>query len=85
MKPLPQKTMIKQHIKTLFDMLQPTDQLRTDDVYRYVKRMIGKQIYPDTVIRYMREMRQDGDINYTILSKRERRIEVLKPGEAHSL
>ena len=58
LKPLPQKTRIKGQIKELFDMLRPGDQLRTDDVVRYVKRNLGKQFYPDSGIRYMREMRQ---------------------------
>ena len=84
-KPVKLKPQIKQHIKTLFAMLNPGDQLRTEDVYKYVKRMMGKQLYPDTAIRYMRELRQDGEINYTVLSKRDRRIEVLEMGEAHSL
>lgn len=83
--PIKLKSQIKQHIKTLFAMLNPGDQLRTEDVYKYVKRMIGKQLYADTAIRYMRELRQNGEINYTILSKRDRRIEVIEMGAAHSL
>lgn len=85
LKALPIKRQIKQHIQTLFDMLNPGDQLRTDDIYKYCKRMTGKQFYPDSAIRYMREMRADEEINYTCKNKQERRIEVLDIGEAHSL
>ncbi len=84
-RPLPIKRQIKQHIQTLFNMLNPGDQLRTDDIWKYCKRMTGKQFYPDTAIRYLRQMRQDGAINYTCLNKQERRIQVLAEGEAHSL
>ena len=85
MKPLPIKRQIKQHIKTLFGQLRPGDILRTDDVVKYCKRRIGKQFYPDSGIRYMRELRKSGEINYTSLSKRSRQIEVLELGEPHSL
>ena len=84
-KALPVKTQIKQYIKTLFDMLNPGDQLRTEDVYKYCKRMTGKQFYPDTAIRYLREMRQNNVLNYTCINKQERIIRVLSPGEVHSL
>ena len=84
-KALPVKAQIKQYIKTLFDMLQPGDQLRTEDVYKYCKRMTGKQFYPDTAIRYLREMRQNNVLNYTCINKQERIIRVLSPGEVHSL
>ena len=82
--PLPIKSQIKQHIKTLFDMLNPGDQLRTEDIYKYCKRMSGKQFYPDSAIRYLREMRQDGELNYNCENKRERRIKVLEFGQPHS-
>lgn len=83
MKPI--KTQIRGHVKTLFDMLRPGDQLRTDDVVKYCRRMTGKQFYPDTAIRYMRQMRKREEINYTCISKHERIIKVLKIGEPHSL
>jgi len=85
MKPLPIKHQIKQHIKTLFNMLKPGDQLSTTDVVRYCKRMTGKQMYPDSAIKYMRDMRQDEEINYTCSNKCKRSISVLEIGEPHSL
>ena len=84
-KALPVKSQIKQYIQTLFDMLQPGDMLRTEDVYKYCKRMTGKQFYPDTAIRYLREMRQKEELNYTCVNKQERIIQVLAIGETHSL
>ena len=85
MKPHPLKKQIKTHIKILFDMLNPGDRLRTEDIYKYCKRMCGKQFYPDTAIRYLRQMRQDEEINYNCVSKRERIIEVIEMGKGHSL
>jgi len=79
------KKQITQHVQTLFNMLNPGDQLRTDDVYKYCKRMTGRQFYPDTAIRYMREMRKHGEINYTCVNKQERIIRVIAEGEGHSL
>ena len=38
----------------------------------YVREKIGKrEMYPDTVFRYMRELRCSGDINYKVENKRE--------------
>lgn len=87
MKPAPVKLkpIIKGHLITFFEMFNVGDQLRTDDCTKYCKRMIGKQFYPDTGIRYMRELRKDGLINYTSISKSERIIKVIAPGESHSL
>jgi ribosomal protein L24E len=84
-KPLKQRKIIKQHIRAFLDQFRPGDQLRTEDVYKYVRRMTGKQHYPGTTIRYMREMRQDGEINYTCTIKKERIIKILRPEEPHSL
>ena len=84
-KSLPQKYRIKIQIKNLFSMLYPGDQLRTDDVIKYIKRGLGKQFYPDSGIRYMREMRKDGEINYTCINKQSRTIKVIAIGEPHSL
>jgi len=85
MKALPVKREIVQHIQTLFNMLNPGDQLRTEDIYKYCKRMSRKQFYPDTALRYMRWMRKSGKINYTCTNKQDRIIQVLEQGEAHSL
>lgn len=79
------KPIIKGHIATFFSMFNYGDQFRTEDVVKYCRRMTGKQMYPDSVIRYMREMRDDWDINYTCICKQDRIIKVLELGEPHSL
>ena len=84
-KPIKLKPIIKANIITLFAMLNVGDQLRTDDVVKYCQRMLGKRCYPDSAIRYMRELREMGKINYTSISKSERIIRVIEPGEVHSL
>ena len=84
-KPVKQKPIIQTHIVAFFNMFHVGDMLRTEDVYKYVKRMLGHQMYPDTVLRYMRELRKDEVINYTIVSKSERIIKIIPLGEPHSL
>lgn len=79
------KPIIKGHIVTYFEMYRVSDQLRTESVVKYCRARIGRKMYPDTVIRYMRELREDCEINYTSISKSERIIKVIAPGEAHSL
>lgn len=83
--PIKMKPIIVGHIITFFEMFNPGDMLRTDDAVKYCKRMMGKQFYPDSGIRYMRELREKGVINYTSISKSERIIKVIAPGESHSL
>ena len=72
-------------IQTFIDQFVPGDMLRTEDVIKYVHRYHHRYIYGDTILRYMRDMRKRGDINYTIVSKRERTIKILLIGEDHSL
>lgn len=84
MKPTPQKVKIRNYIIELFRMLKPDDQLRTDDIIRYVKRNTVKQNYPDTILRYARELRAEGKINYTSISKEERIIRIIPAGVPHS-
>ena len=85
MKTLPQKPIIKQQIANCMQQFRAGDTLRTDDVYRYVKRRTGMQFYPDTVLRYLREMRRDGVINYNCNSKADRVIKIIPPGAPHSI
>ncbi len=84
-KPIKLKPIIKKHIITFMDMFRIGDKLRTDDVVKYCRRHIGKQVYPDTVIRYMRELRENEVINYTSISKGERIIEKIAYDQPHSL
>ena len=65
-------------------MFRVGDQLRTDDVVKYVRRNAGKQFYPDTIIRYMRGLRREGKINYTCMIKQDRIIRVIHLNDPHS-
>jgi len=85
MKPKPDKPVIKQHIQTFFGMFRVGEKFRSEDVVKYVKRTTGKQFFPDTILRYARELRKDGKINYSYLCKMRREIEVLDAGEPHSV
>jgi len=84
-KPIKLKPIIKGHIKTFLSQFRPGDQLRSDRIVRYCRANMGKQMYPDTVLRYAREMRQDGMINFTCTHKQARIYLILKLGEPHSL
>ena len=51
---------------------------RSEEVLTYVKKDLNIQyIYPDTVFRYARELRNLGKINYICTNKRDRIIQVL--------
>ena len=83
-RPIKQKPIIKGHIKTFLSMFRPGDQLRSEDIVKYCKRNMGKQLYPDTILRYCRELRQDGLINFTCTNKQDRIYMILENGAAHS-
>lgn len=38
-------------------------------LHRYVTYKIGKYIYPDTIFRIMRKLRQDRTLNYKVLNQ----------------
>lgn len=84
-KPVNQKTKIKAAIATFIGMLRPGDQIRSEDVIKYVHKYIGRYIYGDTILRYMREMREDEKLNYTCVYKEDRIFRILEIGEPHSL
>jgi len=85
MKPQPDKPVIKQHIQTFFDMFRIGETFQSEDVVKFVKRRTGKQFYPDTILRYARELRQDGKVNYTCTCKMHRVIKVLGVGSPHAI
>jgi len=82
--PVKLKPIIKGHIRTFLDMFKPGDQLRSEDIVSYCRRMTGKKMYPDTPLRYLREMRQGGEVNYSCTHKHDRIFKILAPGEPHS-
>ena len=77
MKPLPQKTRIKVAIRAFLSLFKKGDQLRTEDVIKYVHKYVNRYIYGDSILRYMREMREDGEINYRIACRRSRVMEII--------
>jgi len=85
MKPHSKKKQIKVAIGAFFEMLNPGETIKSEDVVKFCKRRTGKYVYPDSVLRYLREMRQDGVINYNCECKSERRFRILALGECHSL
>ena len=84
-KPIPQKRKIKVAVQTFIGMFKEGDQLRTEDCIKYCHKYVGRYIYGDTVLRYMRELREKDIINYTCTHKQARIIKIIPIGAPHSL
>jgi len=79
MKDLPKKKLIIGSIVRFFAKFKDGDVMRTEDIIKFVKRDLGiTAIYGDTVLRYARQLRQEGRINYTCLCKSKRTIKIIK-------
>jgi len=85
LKELPMKHKIKAALLTFLEPFRANDQLMTDDCIKYCKRYVTKYIREETILRYLRELRQDGKINYDCRVKEERIIKILPLGEPHSI
>jgi hypothetical protein len=73
-----QKKRIEVAIVQFMDMLQPGDQIRSEEIVKAVKRSLGiKYLYEDTPLRYLRNLRKQGRVNYRCLSKSKRIFEVI--------
>lgn len=77
MKPHPKKHQIKSAISTFLAMFRKGDRLMTDDIVRYVHKYISRYIRDETITRYLRQMRQEGNINYIVRVKADRIMEML--------
>jgi hypothetical protein len=47
-------------------------------LFNFVVEYTGMMVYPDTVLRYMREMREEGLINYETISRKKSLYEIKK-------
>ena len=73
-----QKKRIIVALEQFFEPMRPGDQIQSEETVKAVKRALGiKYIYPDTVLRYLRELRKQGKVNYRCLSKSKRVFEVI--------
>ena len=79
------KQIIMNHIIRYFEQFRPGDKLRTDDVVKRVRTYHTRLTYPDTVLRYCRELRQLGKIHYTCINKHDRTIKIINSWMEHSL
>ena len=60
------------HIKTYLDVFKKGDIFYGIVLAKYVREKIGhKEMFPDTVLRYLRDMRSSGKLNYEVTNKRE--------------
>ena len=76
-KALPIKTRVNVAILAFMGPLKPGDKIRTEDVIKYCHKYVGRYIYGDTILRYMRELRDSGDIDYVIPCRRTREMVIL--------
>ena len=77
---LPQKSdkqIIMRHIVRFMDRFRPGDTLRTEDIIKHVHRYHRRYIYGDTILRYARELREQGLINYECTNKQNRAIRII--------
>ena len=68
--PLPQKSdhvLIKSFIVIFFNA-NPNCEFHGTSLNRFVYNRLNRYIYPDTIFRYMRELRQEGRIKYSVKS-----------------
>ena len=80
------KQKIKAAIVIWLAQFRPGDIIQSEDLVKAVKRHLQvKYIYSDSVIRYARELRQAGVINYNCLCKFKRTFEITEIGDFHSL
>ena len=60
------------YIKTYLDAINVGETFYGIVVSEYVKERLGKRdMYPDTVLRYLRTLRQRGEVRYITLNKSE--------------
>ena len=85
LKELPMKHKIKVAILNYLKPFRVGDKLQTDDVIFQCKRYVTKYIREETILRYLRELRQDGKINYNCPVKERRDIVIIPLGEKHSI
>ena len=76
-KALPIKERVNVAITTFLAQFRHGDRLRTEDVIKYCHKYVGRYIYGDTILRYMRELRERGVINYQITCRKSRVMEIL--------
>lgn len=51
---------------------------RSEKLISLVERDISFMVYPDTILRYMRHLKQEGKINYQCTNRKERHYIKLK-------
>jgi hypothetical protein len=77
MQPLSQKQQIMKSIRRFYSYLESGDSFRTEHLVEYVKRDLDIQyIYPDSLLRYHRELKEQGKINFICTNRHDRIIEV---------
>ena len=88
MKLLPRKKDRKPIMSLLinyFKLFHPGEVIYSRDIVRHVKKYRNGKRNPDTVLKYLRTLRQKEKLNYTCEHKEIGRFRILKLGEPHSL
>lgn len=78
MQPLSQKQQIMKSIQRFYTYLEPGDSFRTEHLIEFVKRDLDiNYIYPDSVNRYARLLKEQGKIDFICTNRHDRIIQVL--------
>ena len=78
MKTHPLKPAIKLQVENFFMLFKPGDTFKTEDIIKFCKRRMGvTSIYGDTILRYTRELREEGAIDYEIKCRQSRVVTVI--------
>ena len=60
------------YIRLYLGVFKKGDHFHGLQMARYVKEKMGKRdVFPDTVLRYLRQLRSSGEINYRVENRKE--------------
>lgn len=72
------KTFIKEEIIRYLAFLCKTE-FSGLDMYRIITKRLGIQTYPDTIFRYMRELKEEGRIKFECVNKQKSLYKLIMP------
>ena len=83
---LTDKAIIQQHILRYFDQFTVGDVFKSGQLVRYVNARTKHRHWPDSILKYLRLLRQDEELNYThIEGKQSCKFKIIALGEPHLL
>ncbi len=74
---VPTKKRVDVALMAFLAPFKPGEKLSTDDCINYVRKNVTRRIRDETITRYLRYLREDGHINYTVFDNQSREMEIL--------